>query len=341
MKMNEKDNRWLRIWATERNHGKSIPDSKTDAILQFMYLEDVIKEEPYTFQKGCYKPNTIRIASSPSVSTETSITVVIKGFVEDPRNTKNLHILRDIYVRLESKKAENVGDWQFCIASLFSFLFSCRIFSGMRFNMLDEWKGTQRIYPPYVRTGTPEEIERASRDYPLYYKLLTPIISDVILSWTNYYFSHRAFSLGIHKYLGNVNHESKMPVDLTIATICEAFEQCSNTGNKPEKSMKEWSNELTKTIRSIDEYCLSKIRNDALQFYQNSKHFQVGSNWDREAISNEKVVAQSFFMRRFFQLKILYIVLKDNLDVFHKLYPYLVEDANNVIKQAYGSELFT
>ena len=338
--MNKKDHRWMHIWGAERSHGKSILDSKTDEILQFMYLDDILKEKPYTHQNGCYKPNTLRIKSSSSVSTDTSITVVIMGFVEDPHNTCNLHIFRDIYIRLESKEAENVEDWQFCIASFFSFLFSCQIFSGMRFNMEDNPKDITRTYPPYHRTGTPKEIERASRDFPLYQKLITPIISDIIQSWANYYFSNGAFSWGIHKYLQSVYHENRMPADLTIATICEAFQQCSNSGQTPKESMKEWSCELTLAVPTIDESYLTKIWDDAHQYYQNFKHFHVGRKWDRESISDDKVVAQSYFLQRFFQLKILHAILKDNLDVFHHLYPHLVEDANNVVKRAYGLKIF-
>ena len=330
----------MHIWGTERSHGKSIPDSKTDEILQFMYLDDIIKEKPYTHQCGCYKPNTLRIASSPSLSTDTSIVVVIKGFVEDPHNTYDLHVLRDIYIRLESKEVVDVEDWQFCIASFFSFLFSCRIFSGMRFNMEDNWKDIKRTYPPYRRTGTPEEIERASRDYTRYYEIITPIISDVILSWGNYYFSHRAFSWGIHKYLQTVDHENKMTVDLDIALICEAFQQCSDNGKDPEDAMKEWTKILTQAIPSIDTQLLSQIRNESHLYYQNSKHFHVRDKWNRDMISDDKLVAQSYFMKRFFQLKILHIILKDNLEVFHKLSPHLVKDTNNVIEQAYGSKVF-
>lgn len=340
MTVNQKDDRWLYIWLAEQKHGKSIHDSKTDVILQFMYLEDIIKEQPYTFDNDCYKPNTLRVASNPSVSTDTSIVFVIMGFVEDPHRTCNLHIIRDIYIRLESKDEVDIEDWQFCIASLFSFLFSCRVFSGMRFNVEDDFKNVTRKYPPYYRTGTPEEIQRASRDYALYYEVITPILSDTILSWSNYYFSHRATSLGIHKYLQTVDHENKMPVDFTIATICEAFQQCSNSGENPNDSMKEWSSDLIDTIPSIDDSLLVKIRNSAHKYYQNYKHFSSASNWNRESICNDKIVAQAFFMKRFFQLKILHTILKDNLEVFQKLYPHLVQDANNVVKQAYGSTVF-
>lgn len=328
------------IWLTEHRHGKSIPNSKTDVILQFMYLEDIIKEKPYTKQNGCYIPNTVRMSSSPSASTDTSITVAIMGFVEDPHKTNNLHILRDIYVRLESKEVENVEDWQFCIASFFSFLFSCRISSGMRFDMEDEWKHVTRKYAPYYRTGTPEEIDWASRKYPLCYKTITPIVSDIILSWANYYFSHRAFSWGIQKYLQTVDHENKMAVDLAVALICETFQQCSEDGKAPEDAMKEWTKILTQAIPSIDAPLLSQVRNEAHRYYQNSKHFHVRDKWNRNKISDDKLVAQAYFLKRFFQLKILHIILKDNLEVFHELYPHLVEDANNVIKQAYGSKVF-
>lgn len=305
-----------------------------------MYLDDIVKEKPYTNLNGSYKPNTIRISSSPAANAETSITFVIKGFVEDPQKTNDLHILRDVYVRLESKEEENVEDWQYCIASFFSFLYSCRIFSGMRFNMEDDWKGITRTYPPYHRTGTPDAIERASRDYPRYFKYITPIVSDTILAWAKYYSSQGALSWGIQKYLQTVNHENKMTADQTIASICEAFEQCSTSGKNPNESMKEWSRLLTQIIPSIDKNCLSSIRDDAHIYYQNFKHYNVERRWDRESISVDKIVAQSFFMQRFFQLYILYIVSKDNLEVFHKLYPYLVEDANNVIERAYGSKVF-
>lgn len=338
--MKEIDSRWLYIWAAERKHGKSIPDSNTDEILQFVYLDDIIKEKPFTYQSGCYKPKTIRVASSPSIGSDTSITVVIKGFIEDPHNTHNLHIMRHIYLRLESKEAKNVGAWQYCIASFFSFLFSCRIHSGMSFHMQDEWKGTEIAYPPFRRTGTPKEIERLSEDYADHYEMIMPSISDTILSWSNYYFSHRAKSWGIHKYLHTVNHDNQMTVDQKIATICEAFQQCSNNGESPGESMKAWSSELTETIQSIDKDLLINLRNDSLRYYQNHKHFHVGRKWDRESISDLKVVAQSLFMQRFFQLKILHIVLKDNMEVFNNLYPHLVKDANNVIKQAYGSKVF-
>lgn len=338
--MNEKDNRWLHIWGAELSRGKSIPESKTDAILQFMFLDDILDERPYTCENGCYKPNTIRIASNPFVSTDTSITVVIMGFVEVLHSNRDLRIVRDVYVRLESKELEDVEAWQFCIASFFSFLFSCRIYSGMRFNMEDEWADIKRILPWYGRTGTPEAIERASRDYLLYYEAITPVVSDVILSWANYYFSHEAIFWGIHKYLENVNHEHQMPAALTIATICEAFEQCSSGGKNPNESMKEWAGELTKAIPSVDENLLAEVRNGSLKYYQNSKHFNRRKNWSRQSISHDEVVAQTFFMKRFFQLKILYIVLKDNLDVFHKLYPRLVEDADSAIQKAYGSTVF-
>ena len=338
--MTDKDNRWMHIWGAERRHGKSIPDSKTDVILQFMYLDDIIKEEPYTCLNDSYVPKTIRIASNPTASRDTSITVVIMGFVEDPHKTRNLHIFRDIYIRLESKEKENVEEWQFCIASLFSFLFSCRVFSGMRFNMDEDPNCITRTYPPYGRRGTPEEIKRASSDYPHRYKTVTPIISDVIQSWAKYYFSHGAISLGIHKYLQTVNHENKMSADLTIATICEAFQQCSISGENPNKAMKEWSSQLTGAVPTIDESYLSKIRDDAHQYYQNFKHFHVGRKWDRDSIGDGKVVAQSYFVQRFFQLRILHIILKDNLEVFNHLYSHLVEDANNVVERAYGSKVF-
>ena len=53
----ERDNRWYHMWATERSHGTSNSDSQTDAIFQFINLNDIIKEAPFAYLNGSLSTN--------------------------------------------------------------------------------------------------------------------------------------------------------------------------------------------------------------------------------------------------------------------------------------------
>ena len=271
----------LLIWAKERTI-QQINNAAVDHVLKFLFLDTLVEDKVFEEVKHgdttMYKPRTLRLVCEIPEK-ETVITLVIAGRTHHDKG--NIRILRDVYVRIESLQELDIGEWHFCIASLFSFIFSCKVPSGLEFNMAEDWKTITVRHPPYFQTGIPKEIAEASKRYPIFESIIHAFAS-VCRKWVQYYFSNGAYRWGLHKYLATVNHETKMVAEVDIALVCEAFEHCANSDdmNCEDAITSAYQILLQYENRDIDDE--SHILKKLVTLYQSGKHYQNNDNTPRK-----------------------------------------------------------
>ena len=327
----------LHIWATERAI-QQIDNAAVDHVLRFLFLDTLIADEAFEkVEHGdatMYKPRTLRwVCEIPEK--ETAITLVVAGRTH--RDNGNIRIVRDVYVRIESLRELDIGEWQFCIASLFSFIFSCRVPAGLQFNMAEDWKDVTVRLPPYYQTGIPKEIAETSRRYAVVYKSMIHAFESVCEKWVQFYFRNGAYRWGLHKYLATVNHETKMVAEADIAFVCEAFEHCATSDGMS------CEDAISSALRKLLQYENRDIEDGSntlktlVRFYQNGKHYQNNDSNPRKdksfavAMPSDRRIALLYFAKRLFQLSLLHDLLEDNADVFDHAYSHLCKDANHLV----------
>ena len=334
------------IWAKERNI-QQIQNAAVDHVLRFLFLDTLIADEAFDkVEHGdatMYKPRTLRwVGEIPEK--EAAITLVVAGRTH--RDNGNIRIVRDVYVRIESLRELDIGEWHFCIASLFSFIFSCRVPTGLQFNMAEDWKGVIVRHPPYYQTGIPKEIAETSKRYPAVFKSIIHAFASVCEKWVQFYFRNGAYRWGLHKYLATVNHETKMVAEADIAFVCEAFEHCAaRDGMSCEDA-------ITSALRKLLQYENRDIGDESailktlVRFYQNGKHYQNNDSNPRkdnafaEAMPSGRRIALLYFAKRLFQLSLLHDLLEGRADVFDNAYSDLCLDANNLVRKEWGHFIF-